>query len=135
MINITKKLHCVLPMYASENNIKLVKNYVLKKYIEREIFYDNPEPYDLNECMFSALFTKHVFGGLIQGNKYHQYVLVNNKQIVDINDDTPHVLSLLNPYEHDHKFIYKNKKYLAKVKSYEERVKEWVIEFVTNLYP
>jgi hypothetical protein len=71
---------------VTEKNIALAKRFFRKKWKERAREGNRPVPRDLRgACKFAALFAKELFGGKIQGNWHHVFVVKNGKRI-DLTD-------------------------------------------------
>jgi hypothetical protein len=122
---------------ATERNIKLAKAFVFDKWKERA--YERmggldsySPPTDLsNSCKFTSQFVKNIFGGTIQGNFDHQYV-VKDGAIIDLNIDAKDVKTLGDKaHVHDPKFFGK-RDHKASMKSCEPRVAAWTQEFLSK---
>lgn len=117
---------------ASPENIERAKEFVLKKWRERaaERFY--PEPEDLSSsCKFTSMFAQAVFGGQIQGNYEHQYLVLNG-EIIDLNIDAADVKDMEDPHEHDDSW-FGNDEHVESMESCKPRVRDWVREFMSGL--
>lgn len=117
---------------ATPKNIEKAKAFVLAKWKERAEERGHAEPEDLSSsCKFSSLFAHRIFGGKLQGNYDHQYVVVDG-EIVDLNVDAKDVRDLMDdgidPHEHDSDF-WGNEDHLESLASCDARVYKWVQEF------
>ena len=113
----------------TSKNIKLAKDFVFEKWKERqaERFM---VPNDLSySCKFSSMFAQRIFGGTIKGNYDHQFVVLPDGNILDLNYDAEDVKKLGDKaYKHDPKFFGKGD-HKKSMKSCEPRVNRWVEEF------
>ena len=138
-------------------NIKIATDFVLKKWQERAAERGFSTPEDLSgSCKFSALFFKEVFGGEIQANPNHVFV-VRNGIIYDLNQEAADVLKferdfneknktgwiknqygwedwVSDPHHHSASFA-RNAEFKESLKSCMPRVKEWAEEFRSVLLP
>jgi hypothetical protein len=119
-----------LPIPATQDNIVKAKTFVLKKWQERAAERGKTVDDLSNACKFSSMFAQRIFGGTIQGNYDHQYLVLSDR-VIDLNDDAMDVQKMSNPYRHDKSFFGK-KDYKASMKSCEPRVEKWVEEFIRN---
>ena len=93
----------VLP--PTPENIERAKTFVLAKWRERADERGLDQPSDLTgSCKFSSMFAQRLFGGQLRGNHDHQYVLLPNDQILDLNVDAADVKAHMNPHKHDVNF-------------------------------
>jgi RNA:NAD 2'-phosphotransferase (TPT1/KptA family) len=114
---------------ATPQNIQKAKNFVFKKWQERAEENGRPAPNDLsNSCKFGSLFAQKIFGGKLQGNYDHQYVVLPTGQIIDFSHDAEDVKKLKNPHYHDSLF-WKNSEHKESMKSCLPRVNKWVEDF------
>lgn len=112
----------------SDENLALIRSFLLDKWRERASELGLPEPSDLSDsCKFSALFGSVVFGADIGGNYRHVYNLVGGK-IVDINSDARDVKGRSRIYEQDSDFI-SSYDFRESMKTCRERVSKWLAEF------
>ena len=119
-----------LPIPATQDNIVKAKTFVLKKWQERAAERGKTVDDLSNACKFSSMFAQRIFGGTIQGNYDHQYLVLSDR-VIDLNDDAMDVQKMSNPYRHDKSFFGK-KDHKASMKSCEPRVEKWVEEFIRN---
>jgi hypothetical protein len=125
-----KSLDGFLPL--TEDNLEKVKTFVFQKWKERANDFNLSEPDDLsNSCKYSSLFVRHVFGGQLAGNSFHQFVVKDGK-ILDINIDAKDVKSLTNPHYHSEVF-WGNHEHQESLDSCKPRVEKWVAEFKSLL--
>lgn len=88
------------------------------------------EPADLSSsCKFASLFMQRLFGGELQGNWHHQYVVLPSGERIDPTDAVG--VSTSNPYFHD-KGFWGNQEHQASMKSCLPRVERWVQEFLNS---
>ena len=117
---------------ATHENLERAKEFVLQKWRERAAERGHAEPEDLSSsCKFSSLFVQAIFGGQIQGNYEHQYVVLNG-EIIDLNKDAADVKSMDDPHTHDESW-FGNDGHLDSLESCKPRVKDWVREFKSSL--
>ena len=109
--------------------IELAKHFVFEKWKQRATELGRFEPTDLSfSCKFSSLFIQGLFGGIIEGNYYHQYNVING-ETVDINATASDVLELDDPYYHDIEF-FGNWHHRESMESCKPRVNGWITEFI-----
>ena len=92
----------------------------------------NSSPIDLSgSCKFSTLFVKSIFGGAVQGNKDHQYNVIDGI-VVDLNAGSQDIKGMtdkgIDVYRHDELF-FGNEDHLASMLSCVGRVKDWKSQF------
>jgi hypothetical protein len=123
------------PIEASPENIMLAKDFVFRKWLERATEMGLQEPEDLSgSCKFTSMFAQKVFGGRIRGNYHHQFVELENGEILDLNMDARDVKSLGElAYYHDRRF-FGNPDHRESLKSCMFRVQTWVTEFITEIH-
>lgn len=110
-------------------NIAAAKQFVMEKWKERANERSFSIPKDLSgACKFASLFAQKVFGGRLQGNWHHQYVVKGN-QTIDLTDAAG--VNIRNPYHHDPEF-WMNPEHRTSLQSCMERVNKWVEEFKQN---
>lgn len=113
---------------TAENRARAVA-FLFRKWKERAAERHAPEPADLSRsCKFVTLFAKCVFGGHIEGNRAHQFNVIDG-QVVDFNYDASDVRGLPDPYLHDGLF-FANADHLSSMASCMSRVNRWVDEFL-----
>ena len=118
---------------ATPENITKAKEFVFRKWQERAKELGRPEPTDLSSsCKFGSLFAQKIFGGKLQGNYDHQYVVLANGQIIDFSHDAADVQKLKKVYYHDSLF-WNNPDHRESMKSCLPRVNKWVDEFTQTL--
>lgn len=110
------------------------KEYLLRRWKERARELGRPIPDDLSySCKFTSMFASIVFGGKMQGNHDHQYVVLQNGDILDLNEDAADTKALGDrAYVHDPIF-WNSPDHKASMKSCEPRVNDWVSGFVDEL--
>lgn len=117
---------------ATDNNIKLVKDFLYNKWIERAVELAKPVPNDLSKSSkFSSLLCNKLFGGDIQGNNNYQYNVLPSGKILDLNSNAADVLSIETPYYNDIK-LFENDNYINSFKSCLPRVNKWINEFMQS---
>lgn len=110
-------------MEATAENIQKAKAFVLQKWKERAAERGLPEPANLeNACKFASMFAQRIFGGQIQGNWHHQYV-VKDGQIIDLTDGK---------HRYHDKTFWNNPGHKASMESCRHRVEKWVREFLSE---
>jgi hypothetical protein len=151
---------------ATPKNIERARQFVLHKWIDRfherypHLAAQEPKdpdyPIDLSaSCKFTSLFAQAVFGGRIRGNEGHQYVELENGQILDLNIDAADVKRMMtafekdgrtgwfnddenpgnghvyhgDPHQHDAKW-FGNPDHIESMRSIVPRVNNWVKEFL-----
>lgn len=162
-LRLGKSLPALIP--ATPENVAKAREFVLQKWIER--FHEryphlaqdpnHPEyPKDLsNSCKFTSLFAQVVFGGTLRGNEGHQYVELENGEILDLNSEAKDVAEMRalhqqtgktgwhsidgresegwhyhgDPHEHDSGF-FGNSDHYDSMRSVLPRVTDWVREFL-----
>lgn len=122
-----KAVEPLLP--ATPENIEKAKAFVLKKWRERATERGLRAPTDLSSsCKFSSLFAQRVFGGKLRGNWDHQFVVLPDGKVLDLNLDAEDVRALDDPHRHDRSF-WGNREHRESMASCEPRVAAWVEEF------
>ncbi len=130
----------LLPIPATPENITKAKAFLLRKWKERwrdrnpngTIGHDD-EPSDLSgSCKFSSMFAQKIFGGQIRGNYDHQFVVLRNGKVLDLNGDAADVKGIKTPYIHDRRF-FGNRDHKESMRSCEPRVERWVSDFLRDL--
>jgi hypothetical protein len=115
----------------SEENLQMVRNFVLEKWRERALEKGVPPekmPDDLSDsCKFTALFGSVVFSADIAGNYSHVFNMVEGK-ILDINADASDVKGRDGIHRHDSDFI-ESYAFRQSMKDCRERVRDWLQEF------
>jgi hypothetical protein len=129
------------PLPPTPETIALATAFLLRKWQERwhEKYprgpsynaadgWNNP-PEDLSSsCKFSSLFAQKIFGGEIRGNYDHQFVVLPDGSVLDLNIDAADVKSLKDPHRHDPRF-FGSRDHRESSASCEARVSTWVEEF------
>lgn len=117
--------------------IRLAKNFFMDKWRERAKETGRSIPTDLSgACKFGSLFAQAVFGGTLQGNYNHQFVVLDNGIRIDLGEDAQDRLSFSDDgewYNHDDAF-FNNPEHLESMTSCKPRVQRWVKEW-TSLHP
>ena len=122
-LNLGATVDGVLP--ATPENISDAKSFVFEKWKERAKERGREEPSDLTDaCKFASMFARQIFGGKLQGNHDHQYV-VKDGQRIDLTDAAG-ITS--DPYKHDKKF-WGNREHKESLESNMPRVNKWIQEF------
>lgn len=116
------------PIPATPENIAKAKAFVFQKWQERAAERGYTVDDLSGACKFSSLFAQTVFGGKIQGNYDHQYVVLDDGHIIDLNDDAGDVRKLSNPHRHDKRF-WNNKDHRESMDGCRPRVEAWLSEF------
>ncbi len=112
---------------VTTENIKLARQFLFEKWKERAV-EKGYEVSDLsNACKFASLFAQKLFGGKLQGNWNHQFVVSDSGQIIDLTDGAG--LSVNDPYKHDRSF-WGNIEHRKSLQSCDPRVEKWVAEFM-----
>lgn len=124
----------VFPIPATPENIARAKAFVFGKWRERATERGHTVDDLSGACKFSSLFAQRVFGGKIKGNHDHQYVVLDDGQILDLNADAADVRELSIPYRHDRRF-WNNKEHRESLNSCLPRVETWLKEFENELRP
>lgn len=123
-----------LPIPASPANIALARSFVLTKWRERAKEMGRPSPKDLSDsCKFTSQFARIIFGGELAGNQKHQFVRLDNGDILDLNfyaDDVQKKIK--DPHRHDPSF-FGNPEHEESMASCRGRVMEWIREFIQIL--
>ncbi len=116
----------------NEANVTLATNFIFLKWCERATDRGLSEPVDLsNACKFASIFANVVFGGELNGNWEHQYV-VNNTEIIDLTNNFNGNRVDASVYKHDEQF-WGNDEHVASLVSCIPRVNDWINEFVEEL--
>lgn len=120
---------------ATPENIALAREFVFQKWKERAAENGREEPKDLSlSCKFTSQFSQRLFGGTIRGSYDHQFVVLPNDQILDLNIDAEDVRRLEDPHRHDPAF-FGTRDHRISMKSCRPRVDAWVKEFVAKVNP
>jgi hypothetical protein len=115
------------PIPATPENIQKAKEFVLGKWRERASEYGFEEPANLESaCKFSSMFAQRVFGGRLEGNWDHQYLVLHNGRILDLTEGVG--LDVEDSYLHDEDF-WGNEEHEESMQSCLPRVERWVAEF------
>jgi hypothetical protein len=127
--------------------IAMATAFLLRKWQERRLekyprgpsynaaFGWNNPPEDLSSsCKFSSLFAQKIFGGEIRGNYHHQFVVIPDGSVLDLNIDAADVKALKNPQRHDHRF-FRSRDHRESSASCEARVATWVDDFYRSILP
>lgn len=110
----------------TDDNIKQVKQFVLKMWKERAKENNKSEPSDLtNACKFSSVFGQKIFGGKVEGNYHHQYNVLPDGTKLDLTDGAGGTQYKL---YHDKKF-YGNREHKQSLDSIQPRIEDWVKKF------
>jgi len=142
------------PIPATPANIERARAFVLRKWQQRVSEMGRPVPDDLSgSCKASSMFAQRVFGGKIMGNYHHQFVELDNGDILDLNADAADVAKVRSdfvarqagktfsgerhtlprdPHSHDRTW-FGNPDHKDSMKSLEPRVAQWVKEFADGL--
>ena len=103
--------------------IARAKEFLWEKWRERAQELGRPEPTDLNTaCKFASAFAQGLFGGNLQGNYDHQYLITADGTKVDLTDNTSA------PQRHDRRF-WNNREHRESMDSVKPRVEGWLTEF------
>lgn len=103
----------------------------MKCWLERERLAGR-EASDLsNSCKFTSLFMWVLFGGKLQGNELHQYVL-HQTGILDLNKDAMDVQQMKEPHRHDAVFFL-NPEHVSSLQSCWPRVRQWITCFQDDI--
>jgi hypothetical protein len=115
--------------------VAAAKAFVFERWCERAAELGLSEPDDLsNACKFSSIFASHVFGGEMQGNWFHQFVVLDDDSVLDLNEDAADVKAMLDPYEHDEEF-WMNEEHAESMASCEARVARWIAQWDIQMAP
>ena len=119
----------------SDQNIARAREFALKKWKERAAERGSPEPSDLSySCKFTSLFCQKLFGGKIRGSWDHQYIVLDDGAVVDLNIDAEDVKALGDKaHTHDPSFFRGNRDWKDSMNSIKPRVAQWVKEFKSTL--
>ncbi|MBI4751319.1 MAG: hypothetical protein HY774_22810 [Acidobacteria bacterium] len=114
------------------------RQFVLDRWRARARELGRPEPSDLSRaCLFASLFAYQVFGGMLQGNRFHQYT-VKAGHLIDLTIGSEDLQKLreagIDPHEHDPRW-WANPVHLEAMTSCLPRVERWVEEFLKELNP
>jgi hypothetical protein len=125
-----------LPLPATVENVTKAHDFVFEKWKERARENRREEPLDLSfSCKFSSMFAQRIFGGEIQGNYDHQFLRLDNGEIVDLNKDAADVQAIVDddedPYHHDDDF-FGSPDHRDSMDSCQPRVDQWVDEFTAR---
>jgi hypothetical protein len=119
----------VLPIEASPANLSMARDFLLLKWNERAEERGLPPRRDLSgSCKFSSLFARTVFGAEMRGNQDHQFNILPDGSILDLNADAEDVSGLEAPHHHDPEF-WGNPEHLAAMRSCDPRVAAWIEGF------
>lgn len=117
------------PLPPSPANIEQARQFVWRKWRDRAAELGRARPADLSgACKFASLFAQHLFGGHVRGNTDHQFVLLDDGQVIDLTAGAADVAGLADPYRHDRRF-WNNPEHRASLVSCQTRVARWVAEF------
>lgn len=137
---------------ATSENIAAVKVFVLRKWQEMAIKKGQPKPQDLsNACRFSAVFAAELFGGQVRGHDFHFWVVLPNKQRIDLNVDAADLKMMLRGeipdqyqdyaaktrrslpkpfYSHDPSFVRGVQDSLRDIRRW--TIRDWITEFLSQ---
>lgn len=112
------------------------RQFVLDRWRARARELGRPEPADLSRaCLFASLFAYQVFGGMLQGNRFHQYT-VKSGHLIDLTIGSEDLQKLreagVDPHEHDARW-WANPVHLEAMTSCLPRVERWVEEFLKEI--
>jgi hypothetical protein len=120
-------------MSPSQHEIEKAKIYLLKKWKDRQIELGRDAPADLSGASkFASLFAKELWGGEVQGNEFHQYLVLGSHVILDLCEDSSSVNDLLldgvDIYQNDALFIG-SAEYVSSMASCNPRVQLWIADY------
>lgn len=112
------------------------RQFVLDRWRARARELGRPEPLDLSRaCLFASLFAYQVFGGTLQGNRFHQYT-IKSGHLIDLTIGSEDLQRLreagIDPHEHDPRW-WANPVHLEAMTSCLPRVERWVEEFLMEM--
>ena len=114
-------------MVPTPENIEKARQFLFIKWKERAKERGG-EANDLsNACKFASLFAQKLFGGKIQGNWHHQFLITDDGQRIDLTDAIG--VTDNDPYRHD-KGFWGNPEHKLSMQSCMPRVERWVQEFM-----
>ncbi len=129
-----------LPIPPTPANIAKAQAFALRKWRERrsqqnKLYKQRKKlPTDLTDaCKFCSMFAVKVFGGEMQGNNDHQWVIHDDAEdgIIDLTDYGNHPEDWYY-YEHDDSF-WMNPDHVDALESCIDRVNNWLTGFVEEL--
>jgi hypothetical protein len=122
----------LLPIPATDETVALARDFVMRMWQERAAERGLEIPMDLSRsCKFSSLFAATVFGGTRKGNDNHEFLVLSDRRIIDLNADAEDVRSIPDPYRHDPVF-WNNPDHRDSIASCKGRVSQWITRFVRD---
>ncbi|MEP3670906.1 MAG: hypothetical protein ABJN42_29775 [Roseibium sp.] len=117
------------PIAPTPENIAAARDFVFEKWNERAAERGLAPRSDLSgSCKFSSLFAQTVFGTSLQGNYHHQFGVLADGTVLDLNAEARDVQELDNPWVHDPDF-WENPEHIESLESCAPRVAGWIKEF------
>ena len=113
----------------NQRNLRAARAFLRRKWKLRAQELHRPLPRDLSgACKFAALFAQRVFGGTLQSNPDHDYVICGG-DIIDLTNADGVLLP--NPYRHD-RYHHLNREHIESLELNLPRVQSWVEEFLAQ---
>ena len=104
-----------------------MRAFCLDKWRERAADRGLSCPSDLSSsCKFTSLFARAFFGGSLEGNELHQFLVVDD-EVVDLNVNAQDVAMMDDPHAHDPGF-FGNPEHIEALESCIPRVNIWISE-------
>lgn len=124
------------PIEPSAENTARARDFVFRMWCEREVERGFPVPKDLSfSCKFTSIFAAQVFGAEMQGNEDHQFCVLPDGEILDLNSDAADVVELAkqgDPWRHDPDF-WLNPDHQESLESCQDRVDAWLRRFAAEI--
>jgi hypothetical protein len=114
-------------LQPTPDNLRVARAFLEQKWRQRAHELARPVPRDLSgACKFAALFAQQVFGGRLQSNLDHDYVL-RAGVVLDLTNAVG--VSSAQPYRHDRRH-HLNREHIESLELNLPRVESWVHEFL-----
>lgn len=117
----------------NQETIPVTEEFCLRKWKERAVELEQPPPTDLsNSSRTTSMFAKQVFGGVISGNRYHQFCFLKG-QIVDLASNARDVREMMDPYHVDPEFLA-GPVHVVSLEIRVTQVNRWIDEFNDEVF-